>query len=104
MFNMVTGPEFPRALSLLSTNSWGSSEPETVSLNHANQTSMPEQMIQAIPQGVPHMSSQYWQAGQHSSDPRYHTLGANSHSGGSFQEMGLFKAPFDTDFYLNALN
>ncbi|XP_049404620.1 squamosa promoter-binding-like protein 12 [Solanum stenotomum] len=106
MFNMVTGPEFPRALSLLSTNSWGSSEPETVSLNHANQTSMPEQqMMQAIPQGVPHMSSQYWQqAGQHSSDTRYHTLAANSNSGGSFQEMGVFKAPFDTDFYLNALN
>lgn len=102
MFNMVTGPEFPRALSLLSTNSWGSSEPESVSLNHANQTSMPEQMMQAIP---PHMSSQYWQAGQHSSDPRYHTLAAaNSNSGGSFQEMGVFKAPFDTDFYLNALN
>lgn len=105
MFNMATGPEFPRALSLLSTNSWGSSEPETVSLNHptdANQTSMPEQMMQAIPQ---HMSSQYWQAGQHSSDPRDHTLAAaNSHSGGSFQEMELFKAPFDTDFYLNALN
>ncbi|KAJ8547718.1 hypothetical protein K7X08_011304 [Anisodus acutangulus] len=101
MFHMVTGPEFPRALSLLSTNSWGSSEPETVSLNHpthANQTSMPEQMMQAIPQGLLHMSnSQYWQAGQHS-------LAANSHSGGSFQEMELFKAPFDRDFYLNALN
>lgn len=103
-FNMVTGPEFPRALSLLSTNFWGSSEPETVSLNHANHSSIPEQMMQAIPQGVPHLSSQYWQAGQHSSDPRYHILPANSHSGGSFQEMGLFKAPFDTDYYLNALN
>ncbi|XP_059316475.1 squamosa promoter-binding-like protein 3 [Lycium ferocissimum] len=101
MFNMVTGPEFPRALSLLSTNSWGSSEPETVSLNHhpthANQTSMPQQMMHAIPQGVPHMSSQYWQPGQHS-------LPANTHSGGSFQEMEFLKAPFDSDFYLNALN
>ncbi|XP_047255641.1 squamosa promoter-binding-like protein 3 isoform X1 [Capsicum annuum] len=103
-FNMVIGPEFPRALSLLSTNSWGSSEPETVSLRHANQTSMPEQMMQAIPQGVPHISSQYWQGGQHSSGPRDHTLAANSHSGGSLQEMGLFKAPFDTYFYLNAFN
>ncbi|CAN4123941.1 unnamed protein product [Withania somnifera] len=106
-FNMVSGLEFPRALSLLSNNSWSSSEPETVLLNHptdANQTSMPEHMMPAIPQGMPHMYSQYWQAGQHSSDPHEHSLAANSQSGGSFQEMGLFKAPFDTDFYLNALN
>ncbi|XP_009766988.1 squamosa promoter-binding-like protein 12 [Nicotiana sylvestris] len=107
MFNMGTGREFPRALSLLSTNSWGSSEPETVSLNnptHANQSSMPEQMMQAIPQGVPLMSCEYWQGEQPSSDPRDHTLAANSHAGGSFQGIELFKPPFDTDFYLNALN
>ncbi|CAN4124153.1 unnamed protein product [Withania somnifera] len=94
-------------LSLLSTNSWGSSDPEILSLNHptdANQTSMPEHMMQAFPQGMPHMSSQYWQAGQHLSDPREHSLAASSHNGGSFQEMRLLKAPFDTDFYFNALN
>nr|AUW52967.1 squamosa promoter binding-like protein 2 [Petunia x hybrida] len=106
MFNMGTGPEFPRALSLLSTNSWGSSEPESVSLNrptHASHISMAEPIMHAIPQGIPHLSCDYWQAGQNSSYPRNHTLAANTHTAG-FQEIELFKAPFDSDFYLNALN
>ncbi|PIN11309.1 hypothetical protein CDL12_16090 [Handroanthus impetiginosus] len=92
-------PEYGRALSLLSTNSsWGSYGPAESMLplpppHHQNETSM----LHAIPQGAPLSSSELWLTPHQSTHPR---LAANS----NFQEIQLFKTPYEADFYSNILN
>ncbi|MCE0481966.1 Squamosa promoter-binding-like protein [Datura stramonium] len=101
--NMGVGPEIPSALSLLSNQS--SSEPGSISIGHSthvNQISMPELVMHAIPRSSPLESTEHWQA-QHLFTPCIHTLVANGHNGGSFQEIQLSADPFD-DFYVNGLN
>nr|GMD53119.1 squamosa promoter-binding-like protein 12 [Ipomoea batatas] len=54
--NTSTTQEFPRALSLLSTSSWGSCEHNSTSLDHpphANQNSLPEPVMHTLPLGLP---------------------------------------------------
>ncbi|XP_073037186.1 squamosa promoter-binding-like protein 12 [Primulina eburnea] len=64
-------PEYHHALSLLSSNSWGSGEPEAMPLS----------------------SSEFWMTGPH---PRVPT--------NYFQEMPVFRSPYEADFYPNVLN
>lgn len=93
--NMGVAPELPRALSLLSN------ENEFISIGHSkhvNQIIIPEQVTHAIPQSLPFESSERWQAEQHLFNPHIHTLVANGHSGGSFQEIQLSKDPFDDSY------
>uniref|UniRef100_A0A5B7BU47 Putative squamosa promoter-binding-like protein 2 isoform X1 n=1 Tax=Davidia involucrata TaxID=16924 RepID=A0A5B7BU47_DAVIN len=103
--NLDVAPDLRRALSLLSTNSWGS-EPEPITLDHpmhVNHTSMPQPVMQ--PQGLPLASSEYyWQTEQQSTDSRMHTLTLNSNGGNHLQEIPLFKVPYVTGFYSNPLN
>lgn len=92
-------PDFPRALSLLSTNSWGSSEPESISFDHplrVHATTMP---LSAIPQALPLASSEYWQIETQSSS---HTFTGSSNIGGHFQEIQLFKPQYQNDIFSNA--
>lgn len=79
-----------RALSLLSTASWASSDPKP-----------PGPMVQAqpdlqtIPQGVPISSADYWRTEQ---NPQNDT-------GSYFQEFQLLRSPYDSaDFYSGHLN
>nr|DAD38706.1 TPA_asm: hypothetical protein HUJ06_013028 [Nelumbo nucifera] len=75
--NLDTTPDLRRALSLLSTSSWGSSDPEPNSLNqiiHTNRTKMTQPVVHLVPQGLP--PSEYWQAEQQAG-PRMHSLTMN---------------------------
>ncbi|CAK9137297.1 unnamed protein product [Ilex paraguariensis] len=95
-----------RALSLLSTTSWGSCEPESIDhpIMHAAHTSMPQHVMHAVPQNLPLASSEYWQVEQQSTDPLAVTMPANRNSNSHFQEIHLLKTPFETDFFLNPFN
>ncbi|XP_073260810.1 squamosa promoter-binding-like protein 2 isoform X1 [Populus alba] len=68
-------PESHRALSLLSNNSWGSREPQSISFEqpmHTNHTT--QSVLQVIPQNSPLASSEYWRTEQPSTDSQVHTL------------------------------
>ncbi|XP_031125400.1 squamosa promoter-binding-like protein 12 isoform X1 [Ipomoea triloba] len=104
--NASTIPEVPRALSLLSTTSWGSYQPESISLDSplpANQPSSLDPFMHAIPPGLLLPSSEYLQPEQqqHSTDFSGHTLAVNSTSPIHLSQVQLFKLPHDTDFYFN---
>nr|GMD57818.1 squamosa promoter-binding-like protein 12 [Ipomoea batatas] len=102
--NTSTTQEFPRALSLLSTSSWGSCEHNSTSLDHpphANQNSLPEPVMHTLPLGLPLPPSEYLQAEQHPANFRGHFLSSNTNSGSHFLDVPLLK---DSDFYLNAFN
>ncbi|PIN11498.1 hypothetical protein CDL12_15901 [Handroanthus impetiginosus] len=101
--SLDAAPEYRRALSLLSSGSWDSCEPESVPLQHQmheNDPTITKPMIHAIPEGVPLTSSELWLSGQHPTHSRDQSLPTNS----NFQEIQLFKTPFDADFYSNVLN
>lgn len=89
--NLGAAQDF-RALSLLSTSSWGSCDPEPSALNHpmhTNHAPLPT-MHHPVPLGGPPISSEFWQADQPASS------GHGSHTS-TFQ---LFKAPNESNFYL----
>ncbi|XP_021723095.1 squamosa promoter-binding-like protein 2 [Chenopodium quinoa] len=92
--NLAAAQDF-RALSLLSTSSWSSCDPEPPALNHSMHTnhaslapSLPP--MHPLPLGGPPISSEFWQADQPASG------GPGSHTS-TFQ---LFKAPNESSFYL----
>ncbi|GFY99961.1 squamosa promoter binding protein-like 10 [Actinidia rufa] len=93
-----------RALSLLSTDSWGS-EPATIALDrpfHVNLTTMPQPVMHGVPQSLPLASSEYWLT-ERTTDSRYiPSLTANDSD--RFQDINLFKAPYENGLYSNPLN
>lgn len=77
-----TTQDLRRALSLLSTNTWRSYEPETIALNH------PTNPNHAEPLGLPvSSSSEYWRNEQPSSDSWAHMLATNHSGGGHLREF-----------------
>ena len=91
--SLDAAPEYRRALSLLSSNSWDSCNQESVQLHHQlheNSSNIIQPMYHAIPEGVPFSSSDFWPTGPH---PTHHYL----------QSLGT-KTPYDNDFYSNILN
>ncbi|XP_059656655.1 squamosa promoter-binding-like protein 12 isoform X2 [Cornus florida] len=99
-------PDIPRALSLLSTNSWGS-QPESITFNHpvhVDHSSMPQPVMHAVPQGLPLASSGFWQTGQQSTDSQVNGSTAITNRGNNFEGIPMFKAPYLTGFYSNGLN
>ncbi|KAL2547207.1 Squamosa promoter-binding-like protein 2 [Forsythia ovata] len=94
-------PEYRCALSLLSSNSWASS-PVSIPPHypmHENEPGIAQHVIHPIAGGMP-LTSEFWMTGQQSTHPRPHALATNS----NFQEIQLFKSPYEADFYSNALN
>ncbi|GJS64805.1 squamosa promoter-binding-like protein 12 [Tanacetum coccineum] len=94
----VDAVDLRRALSLLSNNSWGSSE-----LDHPMLSSIPAMpqhgTMHAVPHGSPLSSQQYWQANQQSTDPRVHALAAKtSNTNNHFQEFQIFKPQYESSF------
>ncbi|KAJ8451515.1 hypothetical protein Cgig2_018149 [Carnegiea gigantea] len=92
----IDGGQDLRALSLLSTRSWGSCDPEPSLLDHsismhANHASL-AQPLPAQPLGGPPLSTDYWQPEQSIS-----SSGPGSNTSSTFQ---LFKAPNESAFYL----
>nr|AUT77177.1 squamosa promoter-binding-like protein 2 [Fraxinus mandshurica] len=101
--HLDAAPEYRCALSLLSSNSWGPCVPESIMLNNPineSGTSMPQPIMHAIPEGLPFTSAELWQTAQQPNHPRVQSLPQN----GNFQEIQLFKAPYEADFYSNVLN
>ncbi|GFZ21132.1 squamosa promoter binding protein-like 10 [Actinidia rufa] len=93
-----------RALSLLSTDSWGS-EPATVALDrpfHVNLTATPQPVMHGVPQSLPLASSEYWPT-ERATDSRYIPSLTASDSN-RFQDIHLFKAPYENGLYSNPLN
>jgi hypothetical protein len=99
-------PEFHRALSLLSTDSWGSCEPQSISFEqamHANHTSMPQSVIHAVPQSSP-LASSYWRTEQQSNDPQVHTLSSRTDGSNYLQEFQLLRTSNGNDYYSSHMN
>lgn len=103
--NVDAAPDYCRALSLLSSNSWGSeSIPPVHQPLHENggyitQTSMQQS---ALPEGVPLSPTDLWLTGHNNhqaAHPRPQPLAANS----NFQEIQRLKTPYEADFYSNIL-
>ncbi|XP_008789607.2 squamosa promoter-binding-like protein 12 [Phoenix dactylifera] len=96
--NLDGAPDLRRALSLLSTNAWGSADPGTssslVQLVHANHTSAAQPAIHAV-----NSTPEYWQD-EHGLTQQGRVLQFPTHSNGSqFQEFQLLKAPYETTFF-----
>jgi hypothetical protein len=92
---------FGRALSLLSTDSWGSRESKAATHPHANHTShssMPQPVMHLMTQGLPHASSEQWRAIQQSTDSRSHIFSPTNNGSSHFQDFQLFKAPYEFGF------
>ncbi|XVE92114.1 hypothetical protein REPUB_Repub01dG0069300 [Reevesia pubescens] len=101
--NMGTTQDLHRALSLLSNDSWVSSEPKHGSLAysmHANPTSVSQPAMNAISQGFQSALSENWQMEQQTTQSQVHTTLHDNH----FQEFQLLKAPYDSGFYTNQIN
>ncbi|KDP26813.1 hypothetical protein JCGZ_17971 [Jatropha curcas] len=105
--NVDATQDLHRALSLLSTNSWGSCEPKSISHEqptHTSHTGLPQLLTQAMPRGSIIEPSDYWRTEQHS-DSRVHTLTSeNNDSSSYFQEFQLLRTSYDSDFYSSQLN
>ncbi|MQM04462.1 hypothetical protein Taro_037263 [Colocasia esculenta] len=96
--NLDGAPDLRRALSLLSTDSWGSSDPGTTSsinqLTHVNSTSAAQSAMHVM-----HPSSDYWQAEQPlAQETRVFPFALHS-NGSQFQEFQLLKTPYETAFF-----
>lgn len=101
-FNLDAAQEH-RALSLLSTDSWGST-PANIPLDqqhvHVNLTTT-QPLMHGVPHGIPLASPGYWQS-ERPTDSRFmHTFSANDNA--HFQEFQLFKAPYENGLYNNLL-
>ncbi|XP_077222659.1 squamosa promoter-binding-like protein 3 [Tasmannia lanceolata] len=101
--NLDASMDVRRALSLLSTNSWGSSNPESASLDrivHVTHTSATQTAMNAVHQGFPLASMEYWSAERHPYESLVAPLALQS-NGSQFQEFQLFKAPYESAFLDN---
>ncbi|CAK7336169.1 unnamed protein product [Dovyalis caffra] len=100
-------PEFHRALSLLSNNSWGSCEPQSISFEqpmHMSHTSMPQSVLQVIPQSSPLASSECWRTERPSADSQMHTLTSHTDGSSYFQEFRLLRTSNGNEFYSSQMN
>ncbi|GJV68025.1 squamosa promoter-binding-like protein 12 [Tanacetum coccineum] len=98
VFDQGSNLELRRALSLLSNNSWGSSESDFGGLDHPMHTNGPniaQQGMHSAPHGLPLLSPEYWQVDQQSVDPHIH--------GNHFQGSHILKAPYGIP-YVNPMD
>lgn len=100
--NLDAVPNLHRALSLLSTDSWGSESPNIIPDHpiQRNFTSMPQ--FAMLPQGLPLTSSEYWQSEWSTDSQRAHSLTTND--SGHFQGIKVFKSSYKSGLYSNLLN
>ncbi|KAJ8759062.1 hypothetical protein K2173_003300 [Erythroxylum novogranatense] len=101
--NVDATQDLHRALSLLSTKSWASCEPKSISFEQpvpASHTGIPQSLLHVMPQGLP----EYLRTEHQSTDSQLHASSLHSDSGMYFQEFQPMKAPYECDFYSNQLN
>ncbi|KAE8056087.1 hypothetical protein FH972_012885 [Carpinus fangiana] len=106
--NVDVAPDVRRALSLLSTNSWGLNDSEANALDqlmHVNRTSMAQPAAHAELQNWEISSSGHKQVEQPPPESRVHPLNQHNNGGIHFQEFQLFKSPYESGcFYSNQIN
>ncbi|KAK7359372.1 hypothetical protein VNO77_01329 [Canavalia gladiata] len=96
--------DFHRALSLLSTNSWGSYETKSISLEHSNHTAPTTQPgIHAASQRLPPASSEYWHTDQPLNSSMWISY-SNSDDNNRFHEFQLFREPYESGFPYDQLD
>uniref|UniRef100_A0A2P2KV97 Uncharacterized protein MANES_12G010200 n=1 Tax=Rhizophora mucronata TaxID=61149 RepID=A0A2P2KV97_RHIMU len=103
-FNVDSTQDLHRALSLLSTKSWASSQPklpfeQPVPTAH---TSITPSLQHVTPQGLQVASSDYWRTEQQSTDSQVHT--SHGDISNYFQDLQPLRVPYECDFYCNQLN
>ncbi|KAH6798459.1 hypothetical protein C2S51_034943 [Perilla frutescens var. frutescens] len=98
-------PEYRRALSLLSSNSWAPCGPESMPLNpiHENDSCVSQAMMHGIPEGVPISSSEFWLPTHPRVQPMA-TATTTTTTSSNFQEIQLFITPYETDLYSNIMS
>ncbi|XP_027340711.1 squamosa promoter-binding-like protein 12 [Abrus precatorius] len=95
--------DFHRALSLLSTNSWGSYESKSISLEHSSHTITTTQpMTHAVNQRLPLASSDYWHTDQPLNSSMW--IYSNSDDNNRFHEFQLFREPYESGFPYDQLD
>ncbi|XP_059637042.1 squamosa promoter-binding-like protein 12 [Cornus florida] len=94
--NLDVAPELRRALSLLSTDSWGLNEPEPISLEQltrVNQTGVAQPVIHAESRNRVLASTEYVRVEQAPSKSQVRSSNLHNNGSSQFQEFQLFKAP-----------
>ncbi|XP_042053365.1 squamosa promoter-binding-like protein 12 [Salvia splendens] len=100
--HLDAAPEYGRALSLLSSNSWAPCGSESMALNQIQENeicvSQPLPTMHGIPEGVPLSSSELW---LHQLPSAHPPLPGNT----NFPEIQLFITPYEeTDLYSSIMN
>ncbi|KAH9708175.1 Squamosa promoter-binding-like protein 2 [Citrus sinensis] len=101
-FDLGATQDCHSALSLLSKTSWGICEPKKVSQQHPTSTSLtniPHAVMPAMAQGSPFASSEYRQIGKLSTEFQVHASSFHQDEGNYIQEIQLYRAPYESDFY-----
>ncbi|OIV93434.1 hypothetical protein TanjilG_10066 [Lupinus angustifolius] len=93
--------DFHHALSLLSTNSWGSHEPKSISVEHPNKATA---TAHAMSQRLPLASPEYWHIGQQPVNSGTWISYSNCDDSNRFQEFQLFREPYESVFPYNQLD
>ncbi|XP_045816481.1 squamosa promoter-binding-like protein 12 isoform X4 [Trifolium pratense] len=94
-----------RALSLLSTNSWGAYDTKSLSLDHSNRTTGTTQSItHTISQRSPFPSSEYWHTDQQHTNSSTCISFSGYDNSSRFQDFQLFNAPFESSFPCSQLD
>ncbi|XP_038702673.1 squamosa promoter-binding-like protein 2 [Tripterygium wilfordii] len=102
--NVDATQDFHRALSLLSSDSWGSCQPKSSSFElpvHTHHANMPQTAVHMIPQGLQLPLSDCWRSEQHSSNSRVHYLASSANDGSNFSQGFQL---YGSGFYSNQLN
>ncbi|XP_061336948.1 squamosa promoter-binding-like protein 11 [Gastrolobium bilobum] len=96
--------DFHRALSLLSTNSWGSYETKSISIEHSNHTTSTAQTItHAMSQRLPLASSDCWHADPQDNSSMWISY-SNCDDNNRFHEFQLFREPYESGFPYDQLD
>ncbi|TKY47775.1 Squamosa promoter-binding protein 12 [Spatholobus suberectus] len=94
-----------RALSLLSTNSWGAYETKSLSLDHSTRTSgITQSVTNAMSQRLTLPSSEYWHTDQPPPPSTMCISFSDCDSSNRFQDFQLLSAPYESGFPCNQLD
>lgn len=94
----------PRALSLLSTNTWGLNEPESTSLDHLMQgaVSIAQPIMQLEAQNWPWISSHHVSAEEAPPISPVNPMALQSNDSSHIQDFLSFKPPYESGFHFSS--
>ncbi|OIW18024.1 hypothetical protein TanjilG_07608 [Lupinus angustifolius] len=98
----IVTQDFHRALSLLSTNSWGSHEPKPIPVEPPNKAAATLPVTHATSQQ--RLPPEYWHIGQQPVNSNMWISYSNCDDINRFQEFQLFREPYESGFPYNQLD